>query len=334
MARAASIIRAGGLVAFPTETVYGLGANALDQAAVLRIFAAKERAAHDPLIVHIAAVEDLDAVAARLPPLTGQLAARFWPGPLTLVVPRGPAVAPAVSAGLDTVAVRMPSHAVALAVIRAAGVPIAAPSANRFMHTSATTAAHVRDDLDGRIDLILDGGPATVGVESTVLDLCSSPPRLLRPGAIPVEAIVAVIGEVAFGPPPAVDADVRAPGMLDRHYAPRAHLTYLVGESPWAAAEMRRRTGEAIARGVTVGQLLTLGSAAAPVPPPGVLVEVLGNEGDIETIAARLYAAIRSLDERGAGEVFVAQPGSAGLARAVHDRLTRAASEIVRQDGV
>src|SRR5262245_22416754 len=180
--QAASVIRAGGLVAFPTETVYGLGANALDATAVARIFAAKGRPASDPLIVHIAAFAQLDDIAEQIPPLARELAAAFWPGPLTLVLRRRSIVPANVSAGRETVAVRMPAHPVALALCGAAGVPIAAPSANLFTRTSPTEAEHVLEDLAGRIDLLLDGGPTPIGLESTVLDLTQSPPALLRPG--------------------------------------------------------------------------------------------------------------------------------------------------------
>ncbi|MER3421280.1 MAG: threonylcarbamoyl-AMP synthase, partial [Chloroflexota bacterium] len=193
--RAARVIRAGGLVAFPTETVYGLGANAFDAEAVAGIYRAKRRPPEDPCIVHIAAVAELPRVAARIPHQVEALA-HFWPGPLSVILPRAEAIPPIVTAGRPTVAVRVPAHPVALALIREAGVPIAAPSANRFMHTSPTTAQHVWDDLAGAIDLILDGGPTPVGVESTVLDLTGEVPTVLRPGAVTVEQLRAVLGEV------------------------------------------------------------------------------------------------------------------------------------------
>src|SRR5258708_2132264 len=196
IARAAQILREGGLVAFPTETVYGLGADATNPAAVESIFAAKDRPHSDPLIVHIADSDGLWQVAAEAPPAAQALAARFWPGPLTLVLPRAAGIPASVAAGGATVGVRVPRHPVALALLRAVGVPVAAPSANRFMHTSPTTAAHVLADLDGRIDCVLDGGPCEVGVESTVLDLTSDPPRVLRPGGVTLEALREGLPEV------------------------------------------------------------------------------------------------------------------------------------------
>jgi len=212
IAEAAALLRAGGLVAFPTETVYGLGANALDAAAVARIFAAKGRPADDPIIVHVAERHDLEAVAANVPLVAQALADAFWPGPLTLVVPRGRAIPPIVTAGGDTVGVRMPAHPVALALIAAAGVPVAAPSANPFGRTSPTLAAHVAADLGDRIDLILDGGPCAVGIESTVVDCTAEPPVVLRPGGIALEALRAVVPGIvvrAAGAPRADDEGSR-----------------------------------------------------------------------------------------------------------------------------
>src|SRR3954453_15196011 len=221
--QASEILLRGGLVAFPTETVYGLGANALDAAAVQRIFVAKGRPASDPLIVHIVALDQLDGVAAGGPALAYSLAQAFWPGPLTLVLKRRPAIPATVSAGRDTVAVRIPDHAVPLALVRAAGVPIAAPSANLFTRPSPTTAAHVLEDLDRRIDMLLDGGPTPIGLESSVLDLTSAQPTLLRPGGVSIEALRQHIPEVIFvpryvEPDPATPAPM-SPGMLLKHYS-------------------------------------------------------------------------------------------------------------------
>ncbi|HMS58258.1 MAG TPA: L-threonylcarbamoyladenylate synthase, partial [Tepidiformaceae bacterium] len=199
LAEAGDVLRTGGLVAFPTETVYGLGGNALDDAAVRRIFAAKERASDDPLIVHMGAAAELPRVAREIPPLALVLARAFWPGPLTLVVRKRPEVPDSATAGFDTVAVRVPAHPVALGLIRASGVPIAAPSANRFTRTSATTAQHVLEDLGGRIDMVLDGGPTAFGVESSVVDVTGDAVRLLRPGALTLEALEALRRQVALG---------------------------------------------------------------------------------------------------------------------------------------
>ena len=203
IAQAAEVLRAGGLVAFPTETVYGLGANALDADAVKGIFAAQERPAYDPLIVHLAEAAELPQVTVGIPPAAWTLAANFWPGPLTLVLPRRTEVPPEVTAGGGTVAVRVPLHPVAQALIRAAGVPVAAPSANRFGHLSPTCAEDVLADLEGRIDLVLDGGPTSVGVESTVLSLVTSVPTILRPGGVSREALENVLGSVELFPGPA-----------------------------------------------------------------------------------------------------------------------------------
>src|SRR5437868_3415596 len=198
IARASALLQAGQLVVFPTETVYGLGADALQTGAVERIFAAKGRPYSDPLIAHIADEEDLEKVAINISPVARKLAQAFWPGPLTLILPAGPRIPRLVTAGLSTVAVRMPRHPVALALIRAAGTPVAAPSANRFMHVSPTTAQHALADLHGRVPLILDSGPCEVGVESTVLDLCSTVPTILRPGGVSLEALRTVLPDATL----------------------------------------------------------------------------------------------------------------------------------------
>jgi len=208
IARAAECLRGGGLVAFPTETVYGLGAHALDRRALQRVFAAKERPAHDPLIVHVAVIDDIEPLVIDIPRIVPELAARFWPGPLTLVLRRSERVPDEVTAGLDTVAIRVPSHPIAQALLRSAQLAIAAPSANRFSRPSPTRAAHVLADLADRIDMILDGGPTTVGLESTVVDLTQQPPMVLRPGAIDADALRAVIPEVAFRSGPAAAGTV------------------------------------------------------------------------------------------------------------------------------
>lgn len=330
IARAAAILRAGGLVAFPTETVYGLGANALDEAAVGRIFVAKERATSDPLIVHLADAAELPRVAREAPPAALALAKVLWPGPLTLVLPRAAAVPANVSAGLDTVAVRVPSHPVARALIHAAGVPLAAPSANRFTRTSATTAAHVLADLDGRIDLVLDGGPADAGIESTVVAVEGSAVVVLRPGAVTAEALADAVHasgldlRVEFA---AASHRAASPGMMEKHYAPRARLTYVRGPREVARERLRALVGDAVAGGRT-GVLVP--SEDVPLfAALGARVEDLGPETEPETAAHRLYAALRALDAAGATAVFARQPGAGGIARALDDRLRRAASEVI-----
>ncbi|MCS7072736.1 MAG: L-threonylcarbamoyladenylate synthase, partial [Anaerolinea sp.] len=231
IAAAAGVIRAGGLVAFPTETVYGLGADATRADAAARIFAAKGRPASDPLIVHLAEVAAIEQVAVDVPPLALELAARFWPGPLTLVLRRSARIPDIVTAGAETVAVRMPAHPVARALIAAAAVPVAAPSANTFSRPSATTAAHVLADLGGRIDLILDSGPTPIGVESTIVDLLADPPAILRPGGVPLEALRALIPAITLRPR-YLDMDTgaaSAPGQMIKHYSPRAPVRLYTG---------------------------------------------------------------------------------------------------------
>jgi L-threonylcarbamoyladenylate synthase len=317
IADAARLIRADRLVAFPTETVYGLGANALSRAAVLRIFEAKERPADDPLIVHVAATEEIAEVADQVPRLATELAARFWPGPLTLVLPRGPAVPLEATAGRDTVAVRLPAHPVAQALIKAAARPIAAPSANLYARPSPTTAAHVLEDLDGRIDLVLDGGPTLIGVESTVLDLTTDVPRLLRPGGVTVEQLRDALGDRLVVPTHVV-ADSTSPGTAERHYSPRARVDLFDGATP---AQLAAHAASLAARGERVALLTYEGD---PIPS-GVDHELLGPSGDWSTAAQRLYAALRALDERGVDTIVATLPPPEGLALALRDRLRRAA---------
>ncbi len=323
IARAAEILRRGGLVAFPTETVYGLGANGLDPAALARLFEAKGRPATDPVILHIADLDPLSQLAREIPPAAWTLARRFWPGPLTMVLPKQPSVPDLATAGLPTVAIRMPAHPVALALIRAAGVPIAAPSANRFGHTSPTTAQHVLEDLEGRIDMILDAGPTPIGVESTVVDLTRPVPTILRPGGLPREALEETLGPVAVfdrsltGPAP-------APGMLPKHYAPRAEMVVLIGPGNW----IRRRLRELAIRYLQEGHRVGLLIAEEDQPAVGDLpaeIAVLGSEGDLEGIARRLYPAMRDLDARGLDLILARDFGTRGLGLAIRDRLVRAA---------
>ncbi len=289
IARAAEIVRRGGLVAFPTETVYGLGADARDPSALARIFAVKGRPANHPLIVHLESAESIDDWAADVPELARTLATRFWPGPLTLILHRARGVPDAVTGGQDTVGLRVPSHDVALALIRASGRAIAAPSANRFGRVSPTTAEHVREDLGDDVELILDGGPCSVGVESTIVDLSGEVAAILRPGGLSREALEAAAG-VSI---PVRDTGVRASGTLESHYSPRARVE------------------------VVEPQLLA--SSLAAHRSSGTRVEVIAPE------AATLYAAMRDADRRGAEVILVARPEPVGLGLAVADRLKRAA---------
>jgi len=326
--QAAAVILRRGLVAFPTETVYGLGANALDEEAVAKIFHAKGRPSNDPLIVHVASVDDMRLVAAEIPPVVEKLATQFCPGPLTFVLPKLPHVPASVTAGLDTVAVRVPSHPIALALIRASGVPIAAPSANRFGHTSPTTAAHVLDDLNGRIDMILDGSSTTVGVESTVLDVTCTPPMILRPGGVSREEIESVIGAVDLRKN-RNDADDEAqisPGLLGKHYTPRAELILCSREKESALEKLSALAKQAQAQGRSVGLLLAnedMMSFSSCVEYP------LGSSNDLESIARNLYAGMRALDDKNVNIILTRDFGKHGLGLAIHDRLLRAASQII-----
>ena len=325
LAEAARLLRAGGLVAFPTETVYGLGANALDARAVEGIFAAKCRPADDPLIVHLASAAALSRVAVGNA-LVEQLAAQFWPGPLTLVLPRQPSVPVAVTAGMGTVGVRVPAHPVASHLLLAADVPVAAPSANLFGRPSPTRAEHVLEDLAGRVDLILDGGPTNVGVESTIVDLSGARPRLLRPGGLPAEQIESVLGVALEAPPTRPTPGPQlSPGLLSTHYAPRTPLVLILGE-PQAARERLRRELE---RARSAGVLLL--DEDADLLPEHVVAERVGSWHTPQATAARLFAALRNLDRRGLERLYARNlaDSSAGLGRALADRLRRAAAQVI-----
>jgi L-threonylcarbamoyladenylate synthase len=298
IARAADLLRAGRLVAFPTETVYGLGANALDASAVARLFAAKGRPATNPLIVHVASPAEVPAVAAAWPEAAAQLTAAFWPGPLTLVLPKADAVPPAVTAGGPTVAVRCPDHPVALALLRGAGVPVAAPSANRSGELSPTTAAHVVKSLGDRVDAVLDGGPCRRGLESTVLDVTGPVPRVLRPGPITVPMMEAVVGPVAVGAQPGT---ARSPGLQLKHYAPRTPVE--LADTLIEAEEIRRA-------------LETAGFRVKLFPVPS----------QPEIASAALYARLHEFDDGQWDRIVVVLPPDTPEWAAVRDRLTRAAA--------
>lgn len=312
---AAAIIQRGGLVAFPTETVYGLGANALDPKAVARIFAAKQRPAFNPVIVHLSDASQLERVAASVPPIARTLADAFWPGPLTLLLPRRPEVPDAVTAGLDLVGVRVPAHPVARALIARSGVPIAAPSANSYTRTSPTTAAHVVAQLGDAVDLVLDGGPCAVGIESTVLDVSGEVPVLMRLGGVSREALEAVVGPVAT-PERTVEGDTPrpSPGMVERHYAPNARLVAFDGAERAAAW---KAIDELVARGERVGVIAfdVDGTAGAPA---------IRMPSDAAGYARALYAALHLLDDAAAHVAFVERPPSDGEWAAIADRLRRA----------
>jgi L-threonylcarbamoyladenylate synthase len=321
MARAAELLRAGGTVAFPTETVYGLGANALDAVAVAKIFAAKERPGWDPLIVHVEGTEMLEcvvAVPAELRDRAEALMSAFWPGPLTLLLPRTAAVPDAVTAGRPLVGVRTPAHGVARELIRLAGVPVAAPSANKFGGASPTTAAHVLADLDGRIDAVLDGGATNVGVESTVFDLAAK--AIYRPGAVTAAMIsrviwdeVRVVGVAEVSGAGAPEAQA-SPGMGMRHYAPRGRLVLVNGQREMLE-EIAKHAGTEV--GVMLPDEWNGGGA-------GILFR-WGPWGDAEILARLLYFGLRNLDERGAKVIVCPVPQMGGLGEALRDRLEKAA---------
>lgn len=327
VARAAEIIRAGGLVAFPTETVYGLGADAMNAHAVERIFIAKGRPADNPIIVHVADARQAAALAREVPAVAEKLMAAFWPGPLTLLFKKAAHVPDGVTRGLDTVGVRVPAHPVALALLAAAGVPLAAPSANASGKPSPTEAEHVLDDLEGRIDAVLDGGPTGVGLESTVLDVTVSPPVILRPGGLSRERIEAVAGPVSVAPETTPPGEApRSPGMKYRHYAPHAKLILYAGDPGAVHAAALQRFKVLAGHGTEVGVLCSHESAA-DYPRDAVLD--LGDRGDAGRAAALLYARLRALDERAVDVILVEGLHEAGLGLAVMNRLRRAAAEVI-----
>jgi L-threonylcarbamoyladenylate synthase len=326
ISRAADCLRRGGLVAFPTETVYGLGAHAHDRDAVRRLFAAKQRPPNDPLIVHVADVDEMRTLTSRVPPTAVALAERFWPGPLTVVVSRANSVPLEVTAGMDTVAVRVPAHPVAQALLAAARLPIAAPSANLFSRPSPTRAAHVLADLGGRIDIVLDAGPVDIGVESTVVDLTTVPPIVLRPGAVGVEQLRDVLPDVQLRTKAVTSSDtpLPSPGLLSQHYAPRTPMTLYPGTPSAGLESFVAHVREVLATGKRVGVLATTEDARALRNLPVVIAE-LGSEAQAEAVAARLYAALRELDASEV-DVILAHDFSTdvGLWRALRDRLRRA----------
>ncbi len=317
---AAEILRKGGLVAFPTETVYGLGANGLDPEAVSRIFAAKGRPQDNPLILHVPSADHLARYCKKIPQAAYALTQRFWPGPLTVILERRENVPDGVTAGLSTVGMRCPSHPAALEMLQACGLPIAAPSANTSGKPSPTTAQAVWEDMAGKIDAVMDGGPCQVGLESTIIDLTCTPPRLLRPGGVTLEQLRDVLGEVA------VDKAVtqllssgeqpRAPGMKYRHYAPRAPVTVVRGPGAATAAYIQQHlppSGGVICFEDYVNLF------------PGRPVRSLGPEGDAPEQARRLFEALRAFDRTEVTEIFAQCPESVGLGLAINNRLNKAA---------
>ncbi|RKH35549.1 threonylcarbamoyl-AMP synthase [Corallococcus praedator] len=309
--RAVELLRRGGVIALPTETVYGLAANAEDELAVRRVFAIKGRPATHPLIVHIPGTEHLSQWARVIPDEATALAKAFWPGPLTLVLPRTARATDAVTGGQDTVALRVPGHPVALEVLRRLGGGIAAPSANRFGRVSPTTAEHVQQDLGGDVDLVLDGGPSTVGVESTIVDLSSGAPAILRPGGLATEEVERVLGRTV---PVRASTTVRVSGSLASHYAPRAGVVLA------EPSEVAQRVEMLKSQGLRVG---VLGPASLSLPGDVQRFDVPGEPAEAARV---LYARLREADEQGHDVLVACLPLASGLGIAVRDRLSRAAA--------
>ena len=317
---AAQILQKGGLVAIPTETVYGLGANGLDEQAVAKIFEAKGRPQDNPLILHVAEAADMEKFCHSIPEAAWLLAEKFWPGPLTMVLPAKPTVPRRTTAGLPTVAVRCPDCAVTRQIIRLAGVPVAAPSANISGKPSTTTAQHVLHDHDGRIDMIVDGGSCRVGVESTIVDLTEERPRLLRPGGITPEQLRQVLGDLIVDKAVTAqidqDAVVKAPGMKYKHYAPQSEVVIVAGSREKAAAYIHRCfvPGDRV---LCFEEELPLYAGFAPL--------AYGREADVNTLSAGLFAALRELDDPAVRKVYARCPEGGGVAYAVQNRLKKAA---------
>ena len=315
---AAEILKAGGTVAIPTETVYGLAASALDENAVKKIFEAKGRPQDNPLIVHIADISELGGVAREIPEAAYTAAARFWPGPLTMILRRGGKIPACVSAGRDTVAVRMPSDGTARDIIRESGLPLAAPSANTSGRPSPTSANYVLDDLDGKIDAVVMGGECSVGVESTVITLCTDPPRILRPGAVTPEQLKTVFPDItvdkAVLSEPPKGAKVASPGMKYKHYAPKTE-TYLVEGTTEKYAEFvnSKQNAAAICFSEDSGRIK-------------VKKLCYGTAEDESTLAHEVFSALREADGLGVGEIYVHAPSKTGVGLAVYNRLIRAAA--------
>ena len=320
-ATAATIIKSGGLVAIPTETVYGLGANGLDPKAVAKIFEAKGRPQDNPLILHVSKTEEIENFCHSIPESAYKLAEKFWPGPLTMVLPARDTVPKCTTAGLPTVAVRCPDNAVTREIIRLSGCPIAAPSANISGKPSTTTAEHVMHDHNGKIDAVVDGGPCRVGLESTIVDLTEDRPRLLRPGGITPEQLLEVLGDLVVDKAVTAqidkDAVVKAPGMKYRHYAPDCQVVIVSGSREKAAAYIKAHY-EAGDRVLCFEEELSLYEGCDPLS--------YGKEAEVETLSAGLFAALRILDDPSIGMVFARCPVGGGVAYAVQNRLKKAAA--------
>jgi len=328
---AANCLQRGGLVAFPTETVYGLGADATNKAAVAKIFAAKGRPACDPIIVHVANIEMLSLVAGEISEVARQLVAVFWPGPLTLVLPKSDRIPDIATANLATIAVRMPQNETALTLIKEAGVPIAAPSANSFGYPSPTCAEHVMEDLGEKIDLILDAGQTLVGLESTVLDLTSFPPAILRPGAVSKESLEEILDEVSVLPG-GKGKVFKSPGQMKQHYAPRAKVLLFGGKCRQRVIEAMRERIEKLKKESKIGVMVP-GEELCHFNDESVIAIDIGSFATLEEVAKRLFGVMRELDKRGVDYIFTIAPPQEGIGLAIFDRLFKASgSKLIEVD--
>lgn len=329
--KAGGIIKDGGLVAFPTETVYGLGADALNEQAAKKIYAAKGRPSDNPLIVHIADMEAIGRITQAIPGKAKIAADAFWPGPLTMIFRKSAEVPMGTTGGLDTVAVRMPDHEIARELISAGGGYVAAPSANTSGRPSPTSAGHVETDMEGKIDMIIDGGSVDIGVESTILDMTVEPPMILRPGAVTREMLEALIGPVAVDRTLISDSSAeapKAPGMKYRHYAPKAELVVVRGEIPRVVCEIRRLAGERIREGRKVGIIATEETVARYTQGD---VKCIGTREDESTIASHLYGILREFDSDGVDYIYSEAFDAKGIGSAVMNRLMKAAGQHVTE---
>ena len=327
---AAKILQEGGLVAFPTETVYGLGGNGLDSAACEKIYIAKGRPSDNPLILHISEFEELNPIVREISPAAQKLMDAFWPGPLTMVFPKADIVPEKATGGLDTVAVRFPSHPVARAIIRAAGLPIAAPSANSSGKPSPTRASHVEFDLNGKIDMIVDGGAAEWGLESTIVDVSGEVPMILRPGAVTKEMMEKVVGTVEIDPAiltkPAADLKPKAPGMKYTHYSPKAEVVLVKGETKAVVDEINRLATEDMAQGLKTGVMAT--EETKDLYKADIVLS-LGSRDRPEEIGANLFKYLRKFDFLGAERVYSEVFSEEGEGMAIMNRLNKAAGYCV-----
>lgn len=331
MTRAGNIIKSGGLVAFPTETVYGLGGDALNPSSSKKIYEAKGRPSDNPLIVHIADMESLESIVSDIPDMARKLADALWPGPLTMIFNKSDKVPYETTGGLDTVAVRMPDNIIALEFIKKAGGYVAAPSANKSGRPSTTKASHVMEDMSGRIDMIIDGGSSTIGLESTIVDLTGSVPMILRPGYISMKRLSKLVGEVEFDPA-IVNVDAKsapkAPGMKYKHYAPKGELAIIKGDAEKVISYIQAQSKKALSEGERVGIIAT---DETYLNYQATVVQNIGSKDDEETIARRLYAVLRDFDADDITRIYSEDFDTPNMGQAIMNRLIKAAGHTIIQ---